>query len=56
MTQRTRSTSSQNQQDPDRTAYTPGDDPREFGRRVALEVFEKHVTPLIEETETLIKR
>lgn len=55
MTQRIRSRSAQNQQDPDRAIYTPGDDPREFGRQVALEVFEKHVMPLIEEAETLTK-
>lgn len=47
MTRRARRLS-HNQGDPDRTAYIPGENPREFGRQAARDVFEKHVLPLLE--------
>ena len=55
MTRNTRRASRQDHQDPDRTVYVPGEDPREFGRQVARDVIEKHVIPLIEEAEARIK-
>ena len=55
MTRSTRRATRQDRQDPDRTVYIPGEDPREFGRQVARDVIEKHVMPLIEEAEERIK-
>ena len=32
---------------PDRTVYIPGEDPGEFGRRAARDLFEKNVKPAL---------
>ena len=55
MTRRTPRSSHQDHGDPDRTVYIRGEDPREFGRQVARDVFKRHVMPLIEEAEERIK-
>ena len=51
MTQGARRLSNQEQDSGDRTDYVPGEDPREFGRRVAQDVFTKHVLPLLEKDD-----